>query len=72
MFGEPNAAARIGVVATVSLLAGAALPAAGEEGGSQVKPVIAEKLANVPGKEPHRRRRKLCARRQVGEAPPCG
>ena len=40
----------IAMVATASLLAGTALPAAGEEGGSQIKPVIAEKLPNVPGK----------------------
>jgi quercetin dioxygenase-like cupin family protein len=40
----------IAMVVSAWLLAGAALPAAGEEGGSQVKPVIAEKLPNVPGK----------------------
>ena len=39
----------IATVAAAGLLAAAALPAAGAEGGSQVKPVIAEKLPNVPG-----------------------
>ena len=38
------------MLAAAGLLAGAVLPAGSEEGGSQVKPVIAEKLPNVPGK----------------------
>lgn len=40
----------IAMVMAAGLLGGAALPAAGAEGGSEVKPVIAEKLPNVPGK----------------------
>jgi quercetin dioxygenase-like cupin family protein len=40
----------IAIVAAAGMLAGVPLPAAGEEAGSQVKPVIAEKLPNVPGK----------------------
>jgi Na+/melibiose symporter-like transporter/quercetin dioxygenase-like cupin family protein len=38
------------MVMAAGLFTGVVLPAAGEEGGSQVKPVIAEKLPNAAGK----------------------